>query len=87
MESGSNVRVLLFCQANIHFRNCKGQGILRVAQIPQRRLRSDSPRYARITAWMALVIDAGAVAEPTYSQEWTTQLTSMSKTSQTNLET
>ncbi|KAL8804553.1 MAG: hypothetical protein Q9182_002468 [Xanthomendoza sp. 2 TL-2023] len=66
----SATQILLRRGANIHARDSKGRGVLAVG-IPAwgRAMRNDG-RHAKISACMALAVDAGAVASPTLFQEW-----------------
>ena len=55
-------QVLLGRGANVHARNNRRHGVLEVAEWAQRRTKENESLYARITACMALAIDAGAVS-------------------------
>ncbi|KAL8865576.1 MAG: hypothetical protein Q9198_009251 [Flavoplaca austrocitrina] len=63
-------KALLGQGANVHARNRKGEGLLNVAERAQRRAKNNVSHYAKITACMALVIDAGAIAYPNIFHEW-----------------
>ena len=60
----SATRALLDHGADPHVTNRQGRGVLAIARWTKRRARDDEDLCARITACMALAIDAGAVAEP-----------------------
>ncbi|KAG8525969.1 uncharacterized protein KY384_000731 [Bacidia gigantensis] len=62
-------KALLKYEANVHARTFQGHGVLALAADARSRSQDES-LYARITLCMALIIDAGAVANPTYLQEW-----------------
>ncbi|KAI4221075.1 MAG: hypothetical protein LQ349_007935 [Xanthoria aureola] len=55
---------------NVHVRTWKEQGLLAVAVDAQRLAKDNVGLYAKITACMALAIDAGAIAAPTILDEW-----------------
>ncbi|KAL8770782.1 MAG: hypothetical protein Q9209_003649 [Squamulea sp. 1 TL-2023] len=63
-------KALLHRGANIHVRNRKREGLLKVAESAQRHAKDDISLYAKITACMVLAIDAGAIASPNVFQEW-----------------
>lgn len=63
-------KALLGRGANVHARNRKCEGLLTVAERAQRHAKDDVSLYAKITACMALVIDAGAIASPNLFHEW-----------------
>ena len=63
-------RSLLKHGANVHVRNIKGQGVLLWGKLAQRRARSEPSLHARIEACIALTIDAGAVDQPGFFDEW-----------------
>ena len=63
---------LLGWGANVHARDLKCEGLLTVAKRAQRGAKDDVGLYARITACMALIIDAGAIASPNLFHEWDT---------------
>lgn len=63
-------RALLARGANVHTRNRKCEGLLVVAERAQRHAKDDVSLYAKISACMALVIDAGAIASPNLFHEW-----------------
>ena len=62
---------LLEIHSNIHARDAKGHGILAAGN---ESLRSpdhlDPAMHGRIVACMALAVDAGAISNPTFSDEW-----------------
>ena len=58
--------------ANVHARDWKCEGLLTMAKRAQRGAKDDVGLYAKITACMALIIDAGAVAFPDLFHEWDT---------------
>ncbi|KAL9036647.1 MAG: hypothetical protein Q9180_004177 [Flavoplaca navasiana] len=63
-------KALLGQGANVHVRTRRGEGLLKVAERAQRRAKNNVSHYAKITACMALVIDAGAIASPNIFDEW-----------------
>ncbi|KAL8779727.1 MAG: hypothetical protein Q9213_006795 [Squamulea squamosa] len=63
-------KALLDRGANVHVRNRKCEGLLAVAESARRQAKDDVSLYARVTACMALAIDAGAVAYPNIFHEW-----------------
>ena len=63
-------KCLLAHSANIHARDKEGYGILHVARRSLRWGKIDIRLYARITACIALAIDAGAIASPNLFHEW-----------------
>ena len=63
-------KTLLGRGANVHARNRHCEGLLTVAKRAQRGAKDDVGLYAKITACMALIIDAGAIASPDLFQEW-----------------
>ncbi|KAI4226298.1 MAG: hypothetical protein L6R36_003289 [Xanthoria steineri] len=65
-------KILLGRGANVHARNRKCEGLLTVAKRAQRGAKDDVGLYAKITACMALIIDAGAIASPNLIHEWDT---------------
>ncbi|KAL8648461.1 MAG: hypothetical protein Q9226_005983 [Calogaya cf. arnoldii] len=65
-------RALLARGANVHVRNKKYEGVVVVGERAQRHSKNNLGLYAKITACMALVIDAGAIAHPTTFLEWDT---------------
>ncbi|KAL8851764.1 MAG: hypothetical protein Q9221_003374 [Calogaya cf. arnoldii] len=60
---------LLARGANVHVRDKKYEGVLMVGAKSQRRAKTNR-LYARVTACMALAIDAGAIARPNMFLEW-----------------
>lgn len=66
----SATKSLLGRSVNVHVRDQKGRGVLAVAESVRRRAKDDVSLYARLDACMALAVDAGAIASPTLSQEW-----------------
>ena len=65
-------KILLGRGANVHARNRICEGLLTVAKRVQRGAKDDVGLYAKITACMALIIDAGAIASPSLFHEWDT---------------
>ncbi|KAI4111294.1 MAG: hypothetical protein LQ339_000755 [Xanthoria mediterranea] len=65
-------KTLLGWGANVHARDLKCEGLLSVAKRAQRGAKGDVGLYAKITACMALIIDAGAIASPDLFHEWDT---------------
>ena len=65
-------KILLGRGANVHARNRSCEGLLTVAKRAQRGAKDDVGLYAKITACMALIIDAGAIASPDLFHEWDT---------------
>ena len=63
-------RILIKYSPNIHARNCLREGVLAVGESALRQAKSDPSLYAKITACMTLAIDAGAIAKPTFEDEW-----------------
>lgn len=63
-------KALLRRGANVHARNKKGESLLSVAERAQRLAKNDLGLYARITACIALAVDAGAIAAPDLFLEW-----------------
>ena len=68
-------KTLLGRGANVHARDWKCEGLLSVAKRAQRGAKGDVGLYAKITACMALIIDAGAIASPDLFHEWDTPQT------------
>ena len=58
------------CNVNVHARDRHGKGVIAVGIAEQRQSRRDSKSYAKITACIALAIDAGAISEPSLFDEW-----------------
>ncbi|PVH88680.1 hypothetical protein DL98DRAFT_524327 [Cadophora sp. DSE1049] len=63
-------RVLLTHGANVHARTAAGKGMLALGEAHYLKARDNVPLYASIMACMALCIGCGAVAAPTWAQEW-----------------
>ena len=66
----SATKRLLNHSANVHVRDNKGNGILHVARHTLCSAKCDTKLYARITACIALAIDAGAIASPNLFHQW-----------------
>ena len=62
-------KVLLKNGSNVHARRFDGMGVIALGRISVHEI-VDPKRYARVRVCMALVIDAGGVAEPSLFQEW-----------------
>ncbi|KAH7409198.1 hypothetical protein BKA64DRAFT_639499 [Cadophora sp. MPI-SDFR-AT-0126] len=63
-------RALLNHGANVHARTAAGKGMLALGEAHYLKARDNVPLYASIMACMALCIGCGAVASPTWVQEW-----------------
>ncbi|KAL2068927.1 hypothetical protein VTL71DRAFT_15265 [Oculimacula yallundae] len=63
-------RELLEHGANVHARTAEGSGMLEWGEIHYRISRENMSLYASIMACMALCMSFGAVAAPTWVQEW-----------------
>lgn len=63
-------RVLLDNGANVHARNSEEEGVLALGERHYLKARDNPQLYASIMACMALTIRYGAVAKPTFVQEW-----------------
>ena len=63
-------KFLLGHSVNVFARNKGENGVLEIGWDACRRERANDTLYARITACMALVMDAGAVVQPDIFKEW-----------------
>lgn len=61
---------LLLKGADVHARTAEGKGVLALGEAHYLSSRDDPPLYASIMGCMALCIKYGAVAAPTFVQEW-----------------
>ncbi|KAL8812144.1 MAG: hypothetical protein Q9200_001261 [Gallowayella weberi] len=68
----SATQILLRRGANVHARESEGRGVLAVGRRAQHDAikLTDEGGHARITACIALAVDAGAIASPNPFQEW-----------------
>lgn len=69
-------KFLLRKGANVHARNKRGSGILKVGTEACKKATQDETLYAQIMLCMSLAMSAGAVASPTIVQEWSLELVS-----------
>ena len=69
-------KFLLRKGANVHARNKKGSGVLKVGTEACKKATQDETLYAQIMLCMSLAMTAGAVASPTIVQEWSLELAS-----------